>query len=457
MGRKNVNMLSGPIVSGILAIAIPVMIMNVVSSLFNIVDMSILKGYAQSKYTVGAVGVCGTLITAISGLAIGSASGSNVVIAKFVGAKDEFRVSRAIHTSIALSLVAGLLLAVVGVGGAELFLKWVNCPAEQLPEATLYFRMYFAGIPLLMYYNFGAAVLRSFGDSRRPMIFLTISGAVKVVLTYVFVAYFQLGVVGVSLATILSWTLLAVVMTITLLRNEGMGKVEISKIRLHKEELLQILRIGIPAGLQQVLYSIANVLISATVNTFGAAATTGISIANNFDNILYQISTASALAVMPYVSQNVGAGNIKRAVQSIWRGMMVTICLGASLGALSAIFSGPLSYTMTNDPAVVAYSQQKMMLVSSTYFICGINEILGAALRGMGKPSAPTVSTLVFMCLIRFVWVQWIYPFLPEPKLTFLYLIWPIGWVLSIATLLCVLLPTVKKLRRQQLLAEQIA
>ena len=454
MGRKNVNMLSGPIVSGILAIAIPVMIMNVVSSLFNIVDMTILKGYDNSGYAVGAVGVCSILITAISGLVNGSASGANVVIAKFVGAKDEFRTSRAIHTSVALSLIAGLLLTVVGVSGAELFLRWINCPETLLDQAVLYFRMYFAGVPLLMFYNFGAAVLRSFGDSRRPMIYLIVSGAIKVVLTYVFVAYLQLGVTGVGLATILSWAVLAVMMAITLLRNEGVGKVEIYKVRLHKEELKQILRIGIPAGLQQVLYSIANVLISATVNTFGAAATTGISIANQFDNILYQVSTASALAVMPYVSQNIGAGNIKRATQSIWRGMMVTICLGASLGALSAIFSGPLSYTMTNDPAVVAYSRQKMMLVSSTYFICGINEILGAALRGMGKPSAPTAATLVFMCLIRFVWVQWIYPFLPEPKLTFLYLIWPIGWVLSIASLLCVLIPTVRKLRQQQLLAE---
>ena len=457
MRRKNVNMLSGPIVSGLLAIAIPVMTMNVVSSLFNIVDMAILKGYDNSGYAVGAVGVCSILITAISGLVNGSASGANVVIAKFLGAKDDFHTSRAIHTSVALSLVAGLLLTVVGVGGAGLFLKWVNCPDALMDQAVLYFRMYFAAVPMLMFYNFGAAVLRSFGDSRRPMIFLMISGAVKMALNYVFVAHFQMGVKGVAFATILSWALLTVFMLVALLRNEGIGKVVISKIRLHKEELLQILRIGIPAGLQQVLYSIANVLISATVNTFGPAATTGISIANQFDNILYQVSTASALAVMPYVSQNIGAGNIRRATQSIWRGMMITICLGASLGALSAIFSGPLSYTMTNDPAVVAYSRQKMVLVSSTYFICGINEILGAALRGMGKPSAPAVATLVFMCLIRFVWVQWIYPFLPEPKLTFLYLIWPIGWILSIATLVCVLIPTVKKLRQQHLPAEQTA
>ena len=455
MRNKSVNMLSGSIVKGLLTIAIPVMIMNVMSSLYNIIDMSILKEYNQNGYAVGAVGVCGVLITAISGLMTGSASGCNVVIAKFIGAKDDDGVRRAVHTSVALSLVAGLLLVVVGVGGAGLFLRWVNCPDELLPEATLYFRMYFAGTPLLMFYNFGAATLRSFGDSRRPMIFLLISGAIKMVLNYIFVAHFQMGVTGVALATILSWAALTVFMMVALLRNEGLGKVVIYKIRLHKEELLQILRIGIPAGTQQVLYSIANVLISATVNTFGPAATTGISIANHFDGILYQVSTAAALAVMPYVSQNIGAHNVKRAMQSIWKGMMITICLGASLGALSAIFSGPLSYLMTNDPAVVAYSQQKMILVSSTYFICGINEILGAALRGMGKPTAATVSTLLYMCLIRFVWVELIYPFLPEPKLTFLYLIWPIGWILSIIHLVCILIPTAKKLRQKHMWAEQ--
>ena len=200
-----------------------------------------------------------------------------------------------------------------------------------------------------------------------------------------------------------------------------------------------------PAGLQSCLYSVANVIISATVNSFGPEATTGISIANNYDGILYQICHATSLAVMPYVSQNVGAGNVTRAISSVKKGILITVCLGATFGALSACFAVPLSSVMSSDPVVIAYSQQKMIIISSTYFICGINDIFGAALRGMGKPMVATVSTLVYMCLFRFVWVYLIFPLLPN--LTFLYLVWPIGWVLSIITLLFVFVPTAKKLK----------
>ena len=177
-----------------------------------------------------------------------------------------------------------------------------------------------------------------------------------------------------------------------------------------------------------------------------AMLSTGISIANQFDNILYQISCATSFAVMPYVSQNVGSKNIKRAMESVWKGILITVALGASFGALSAIFSPQLSSIMSSDPVVIAYSCQKMIIISSTYFICGINEIFGAALRGMGKPVAATTATLIFMCLLRFVWVYLIFPL--NPNLTFLYLVWPVGWSLSIATLLFTFFPTRKKLYR---------
>jgi Na+-driven multidrug efflux pump len=200
-----------------------------------------------------------------------------------------------------------------------------------------------------------------------------------------------------------------------------MIKINLKDIRIHKKELLDSLHIGIPAGLQQSLYSIANVVISAAVNSVGADATTGISIANTFDGILYQIATAPALAVMPYVSQNLGAGNLKRAKQAIFRGMMIAAVMAGSLGALSAIFSGPLSSIMAENATQIAYSQQKMMIISSTYFICGINNILSETMRGFRRPLIPTVATMIYMCLLRFVWVWWIFPH--YPNLTFLYLV----------------------------------
>ena len=443
MARKDVNMLEGSIIKGILTIAIPVMIMNVATSLFNIIDMTVLKTYGGA---VGAVGVCGTLISLITGLVIGVSSGANVIIARYIGRKDPASVDRAINTAMAFSIMAGVALAIIGVVGAPLFLKWNNCPENLLKDATLYFRLYFAGVPILMVYNFCASILRSSGDSRRPMIFLIIGGIVKVLSNLVFAGVFHMGVKGVAFATILSWCVFTTLGLTALTHNEGAVKLKLRNIRFYKREMNQILHIGIPAGLQQALYSVANVIITAEVNKLGSAATTGMSIANNFDGILYQISVATSLAIMPYVSQNIGAGNVKRATVSVWKGILVTAALGGFFGALSAIFSRQLSGIMSSDPEAIKYSMQKMVLISSTYFICGINEILGAALRSMGKPLASTFSVLIWMCGFRFVWVYLVYPLFPK-SLTFLYLVWPIGWVMSSLMLLCVLVPTIKKLK----------
>ena len=445
MGKRDVNMLSGPIVKGLLTLSIPIMIMNVCTCLFNIIDLTILKTYnTDNSYAVGAVGVCGTLISLMTGLVIGFSSGANVIIARNLGRTDQASVDRSISSAMAFSLAAGLSLAVIGITCAELFLTWINCPKELLSQAVLYFRLYFAGMPVLLIYNFCASILRASGDTRRPMIFQIAGGVVKVVLTYLSIAHLSMGVVGVALSTILSWIFITVLGLWALIRNKGPVKLRIKAIRFHKTESMQILHIGVPAGLQQGLYSVANVIITATVNSFGPAATTGITIANNFDGILYQICMATSYAVMPYVSQNIGSNNIKRAMASVWKGIIVNVCFGAFFGSLSAIFSGQLSSIMSSDPVEIAYSQQKMILISSTYFICGINEILGASLRAMGKPAAPTVATLLFMCGIRFVWVYVFFPLVPN--LTFLYLIWPIGWILSIITLLFVFFPTAKKL-----------
>jgi len=445
MKKREVNMLSGSIVKGLLAIAIPIMVMNVVQSLFNIIDMTILKNYdTGGGIAVGAVGACGVLITLITGLLIGVSTGANVIVARYIGQGDKERVEMAVGTSVLLSVVGGMFLLVLGVSCAEIFLKWTNCPDELMTEATLYFRLYFAGVPILMIYNFCASILRSAGDARRPMIFLTLGGIVKVILNYVFVAVLDMAVAGVAFSTIISWSFSATLAIYALIKNDGVVKLKINRIRFYKKEIKDILKIGIPAGLQQMLYSVANVVITATVNSFGPEATTGISIANNFDGILYQISVAPSLAVMPYVSQNVGNRNIKRATQAVTRGILITICLGGSLGMLSAMFSAELSSILSGNPVVIAYSQQKMIIVSSTYFISGVNEIMGASLRGMGRPMIATVSSLIFTCAIRFPWVYLVFPHFQN--FTLLYLIWPIGWTLSIITLLFFYVLTVRKL-----------
>lgn len=436
MWKRDVNMLSGSIPKGLLAISIPVMVMNVGQSMFNILDMTILKNFDTDGMAVGAVGACSSLITLITGLIIGISAGANVIIAGSIGGKNYTYANRAAGTAVAFAGMAGAALAVIGISCAELFLRWTNCPDVLLERATLYFQLYFSGMPLLMLYNFCAAIHRSAGDSRRPMIYLITGGTVKLLTSLLLVAVLQMGVAGVALSTVIGWGVTTVLSMYSLTGKSEVVHLSLRNIRFYRSELSRILRIGVPVGLQQGLYCFANVAITATVNTFGPAATTGVSIANNFDGILYQICTATSLAVMPYVSQNVCAGNLKRAMQSVRKGILITAALGASFGFLCAAFSPQLSSLMSSDKEVIAFSQQKMMIISSTYFICGINDILCAALRGMGKPMAPTVSTLVFLFGFRFAWVYVVFPLLPN--LTFLYLCWPVSWILSILCLLVV-------------------
>ena len=438
-------MLSGSIVKGILTIAFPIMIMNVLQSLFNIVDMTVLKTYDTDGMSVGAVGACGTLITLITNLVIGISTGANVVVAKHLGRRDIFRAEKAAGAAIAFSVVAGIVLTVIGVGGSELFLKWVNCPEELMSRAVLYFRLYFSGVPILMVHYFCSAVLRSSGNSGQIMTISLVGGVVKLVSTYLFVAVFRMGIPGVSAATILSWCVYLFMSLRALTREDSTVRIRKENIRFEFDELKATLHVGIPTGLQMGLYAIANVIISATVNSFGKEATTGISIANTFDGVMYNISHATSLAVLPYVSQNIGAGNVKRATSSVWKGIFVTIAIGGTLGGLSAIFAPQLSGIMSDDPKVIAYSCQKMVLISATYFICGINDIFSSALRGMGRPIVPTITTLIFMCAFRFFWVYVVFPLLPN--LTFLYLVWPIGWVACIIIALFVFFPRVKYLK----------
>lgn len=440
-------MLSGPVTKSLLSLTAPIMIMNVMQTMFSVIDMTVLGNLANDS-AVGAVGACSTLITLCTGLFIGTSVGANVIVARHIGEGDRQRTKQAIGTSLAFSILGGLLLLVIGVSCAEIFLRLTNCPESMLQDAVTYFRIYFLGVPVVLLYNFSAAILRAAGDTRRPMYFLLLAGMLKVVLNIFCITVLKLTVAGVAIATVASNAVAGGLCMHAIFTNRDKLSIKLRDIKIQFTELRRILFIGIPTGLQQALYSLANVIITSTVNSFGPDATTGVAIANQFDGILYQIAVAPSLAVTPYVSQNVGAGNMKRVKEAILKGIMITVMFGASFGSLSAIFSGQLSSIMSSSPAVIRYSQQKMMLISSTYFICGINELMGGTLKGMGKPMIPTITTLIFMCAIRFVWVYMVFPLFPH--LTFLYLIWPIGWILSICTLLIAYLRSVKKIKYRE-------
>ena len=446
MAKSGTNMLAGSIVKGLVSMSIPVMIMNVSQALFSIIDMTVLGNLVNDR-AVGAVGACSMLISLITGLLIGISTGANVIVAKHIGAGNKRYAEKAIGTSILFGLLGGVAMAIIGVVFAELFLKLTNCPDELLEQAVLYFRIYFAGVPFMMLYNFCASILRAKGNTKMPMLFLVLGGVVKIILNYTLIILFNTSVESVGIATVVSFAIAGGLSFIMLLRDDGTEKFRLKYFRLFPKELKKILIIGIPAGLQTGMYSFANVIISSVVNSYGPDATTGISIANQFDGILYHISCATAFVTMPYIAQNMGAKNFKRVKSVLIKSILVTTAFGASFGALSAIFSGHLSSLMTDNPVVIAYSMEKMTIISSTYFICGINEVMCSTMRGLGRPVVPTIATLIFMCLFRFVWVYLIYPLCPN--FTFLYLVWPVGWICCIATMLCYYFPTMRKLQRE--------
>lgn len=446
MKKSNINMLEGSITKGLLALTIPIMIMNTMQVLFNTVDMAILKIFSDDN-AVGAVGACGTLIALFTNLLIGIAAGANIVVARRLGEKNKERADRAGMTSLIIALVGGLLLAVIGVTFSETFLKMTNCPDRLMSQAVVYFKLYFYGIPVFMLYNFLASILRAAGDTKRPMYFLILAGILKVVFTTLFAMFFDMDVEGVAYATIIANAVACILAFFTLLKLKDVVSINFKQIKFDISELKSILYVGIPAGLQSSLYSFANVVIVTAVNGLGADATTGMSIANQFDGILYQITLASSLAVAPYVAQNVGAGNLNRVRKTVVSGILITAVFGIVFGSLSAIFSRQLSAFMSDSPSVIAFSQQKMIVVSSTYFICGINEVFCGTLRGLGKPIAPTISSLIYMCALRFVWVYLVFPLCPN--LTVLYTVWPIGWSLSIATLLVVYFRRIVVLKKE--------
>lgn len=450
---KNVDMLSGSITKAMIAMTMPILIMNVMQNLFGVIDMTIL-GRLVNDTATGAVGACGTLITLCTVLLIGVSIGANVIVARRIGAGDRVSTGRAVGTAMLFAVVGGIVLLIAGVLFAEAMLRLTNCPEALLPQAVIYFKLYFLGVPAAMIYNFSASILRAIGETKRPMYYLLLGGVVKVLLNLFAITVLHWTVEGVAVATLVSNVITGGLAFALVYKNREVLGFDLKLIRFHRSELSEILFVGIPTGVQKVLYSFANVVIVAAVNSFGENATTGVAIANQFDGILYQIVCATSFAATPYISQNIGAGKLSRAKKAVLISTLITIGFGAVFGTLSAVFSGGLSSLMSNTPEVIMYSCQKMVIVSSTYFICGINEIIGGALRGMGKPIVPTVSTLLFMCLIRFVWVYLVFPL--YPNLTFLYLIWPIGWVLSIVTQLAFFFPTMSRLEKKALAHSEV-
>ena len=431
MKKKHVDMLSGSVMRGLLALTMPVMIMNVAQSLFTLADTALLKAFGHAT-AVGAAGAVGTLQTVFTHVISGVSVGAGVVIARNLGAKRRADAERAISTGFILAIAIGLTLLIGGSLLARPLLLLTNCSEVLLPEATTYFRIYFYGAPILAVYSLAAGALRAIGDTRRPMRILFIGCSAKLVLSVLLLSLTGKGVESAALSTLLANLIKMVLSLAALLRSREVVTVNLTRPVFDGPALRATLYNGLPPTIQTVLYSLANVVLLSVVNTFGPDATTGISIANQYDGVIYNLIHAPSLAVIPYIAQNIGAGDTGRAKQAMRCGMLIGVGFGLTFGSFSALFAPQLAGLLATSTAARDFAVQKMIIISSTYFICGINEVLGGTLKGMGRTIPPSVTSLIYMCAFRFVWVYGIFPLVPN--LTFLYLVWPISWILCIVT-----------------------
>ena len=359
--------------------------------------------------------------------------GANVVVARMIGAKNKKGVNRAVHTSIALGLICGIVAAILGFSLAEYFLGLMGCPEEMIELSTLYVQIFFLGAPASMLYNFGAAVLRAAGDTKRPLIFLALSGLVNVGLNLVFVIVFHMSVAGVALATIASQFISAILVTVVLIREKSDIKLTLTAIRLHKKELVSIIRVGVPSGIQSILFSVSNVILQSSYNSFGEIAVSGVGVGANIEGFVYLSMNAIYQAALTFVSQNYGAGNYKRINKIMFRCIIITTVLGIALGGLAIVFGRQLSALYTNSEIVKDYAIKRIIVICSTYFLCGIMEIGSAMLRGIDHSMFPLIVSVIGACAFRIAWVCTV--FQRYRYLTTLYVSYPISWILTFTTM----------------------
>ena len=439
------DLTKGPIFKQLLIYSIPLILTNIIQSLFNVADTTIL-GIFVNEHAVGAVGCTNSLINLCIGLFVGLSAGANVVMAKYVGAKNEQGAHRTVGTSIIVSLISGFFLMIVGVVFARTFLTWMGVSETLIGDATKYLQIYFMGMPIMLLYNFIASILRAVGDTTRPLIYLLIGGALNVGLNVFCILVLNLTVEGVAIATIASQVVTATLSIIALLRSKGYARIKAKNLRIHKTELKDIIRIGLPSGIQGVLFNIANVLVQTNVNAYGEIATSGNAISSQFDAFIYTTGNAIAIACMVFVSQNLGAGKIHRIRKVVGVAMLFSAVVTAVMGLAMFLASDLLIGIMANDVQVITFAKYRLTVLTLTYFLCPVMECFAFTMRALGKSITAMIISLVGICVFRILWVNTIYLLNPTP--TMLFLVWPASWVVTIAIYLFFYFPLIKKLEK---------
>ena len=431
------DLTSGPMLKKIILFSLPLAASSILQLLFNAADVVVVGRFAGST-ALAAVGSNGALINLLVNLFVGLSLGANVVAARCFGAKDEQGVQNTVQTSVTLGLVSGVLLAFVGFFAARGLLELMSCPEDVIDLSTIYLKIYFIGMPMTMLYNFNSALLRAVGDTRRPLYCLAVSGVINVLLNLVFVILFQMSVAGVALATIISQTVSAILVTVLLMKEQGPLHLDLRHLGFHKGALVQILKIGLSAGLQSTVFSLSNVVIQSAVNSFGSTVVAGNSAAANIEGFIYTGMNAFAQAAVTFTSQNVGArryDNLDRVMRNC---LLCAVVVGVVLGGGAYLAGEGLLHFYSSDEAVIAAGLARMKVICTSYFFCGVMDTLASCLRGRGYSVLPMIVSLVGSCLLRLVWIATIFQLFRST--TTLYISYPISWVLTASVhLICLL------------------
>lgn len=423
------DMCSGPLFRKILIFSLPLMCSGILQLLFNAADIIVVGRYTGNS-ALAAVGSTTSLINLLVNLFIGISVGTNVVVARSYGAHDDKGVQESVHTSILAAAVCGVVMIFVGVFLARPMLEWMGTPEDVIDQSTLYMRIYFIGMPAMLLYNFGAAILRAIGDTRRPLYFLIIAGVINVIFNLIFVIIFGLGVAGVAIATVISQVISASLILLCLFHSEGCCRLTLSKLRIYPNRLRAILKIGIPAGLQGVIFNISNVLIQSSINSFGSSVMAGNTAAQNIEGFVYTSMNAVYQTSLSFTSQNLGARNYKRIDRVLLECLGTVTIVGIVLGNGAYLFGTQLLGIYTTDPQVITYGLARLSIVSVTYFTCGIMDVLAGSIRGLGYSILPMIVSLTGSCLLRIIWIYTV--FVLYPTQFCLYLSYPISWIITL-------------------------
>ena len=440
------NLLEGPLLKNILLFAIPIMFSSVLQLLFNAADIIVVGKFAGPN-ELAAVGSTGAIVNLVVNICIGFSVGTNVLVARYIGAKDKVAIEKTVHSAMLMSVILGLL------GGVLLFflstpvLQLMDSPAEILRSASAYLKAYAVGVPASIIYNFGTAVLRARGDTARPLYFLIIAGIVNVCLNLVFVLVFHMGAVGVGIATAAAQYVSAVLVVLCLMHEEGPTRLYISRLRLHKEETLKIVTTGFPASLQSASFSLSNMIIQSAVNSFGSIVVAGNAAAANIEGFVYVAMNAFYQSMLTFAGQNLGARQYKRIDKGLGVSVGAVSVVGAVLGVLVVLLDKPLLSIYTSDAEVIFWGCKRFLFLALPYFICGIMDTLVGALRGLGYSLFPMCVSLVGACLFRIIWIYTI--FQKYHTIEVLFISYIISWVMTAIAHLITYIIVRKKVERK--------